>query len=246
MLFHVLNRGVGRMRLFRKDEDFEAFERGIEKTLATCPMRIVSYCLMPNHWHLLLWPEHEGDLAAFMQKLTITHVRNWQEHRRRVGYGHLYQGRYKSFPIETDEYFFQVARYVERNALRANLVRRAEHWRWCSLWRRERGTTEQRALLSDWPLPLSARDAAADYRPTVGEYASRLSPVRGPCETCRPTSTTVIIGRRSCRPRFLPCCSSLLLYRPAPQSDATHLSPDAVLAVGSRVCAGLVVGHGRG
>ena len=89
-----------------------------------------------------------------MQKLTITHARNWQEHRRRVGYGHLYQGRYKSFPIQEDEHFYQVVRYVERNALRANLVERAEAWRWGSLWRRKEGTAEQRVILSDWPLPV--------------------------------------------------------------------------------------------
>ena len=153
MIFHVLNRGVGRMRLFLRDADFEAFERMLAKTLETRPMRILSYALMPNHWHLVLWPQHEGDLGAFMQKLTITHARNWQEHRQRVGYGHLYQGRYKSFPVESDEHFYQVVRYVERNALRAGLVRQAENWRWSSLWRRLHGTPEQQALLSDWPLP---------------------------------------------------------------------------------------------
>ena len=152
-MFHVLNRGVGRMRLFRKAADFAAFERIIEKTLESCPMRICAYCLMSNHWHLVLWPERDGDMAAFLQKLTITHVRNWQENRRRVGYGHLYQGRYKSFPVESDEHFYQVVRYVERNALRANLVTHAEDWRWCSLWRRVHGTPTDRQWLSPWPLP---------------------------------------------------------------------------------------------
>ena len=152
-LFHVLNRGVGRMRLFLKDGDFDAFERIIEQTLESRPMRILSYCLMSNHWHLVLWPESDGDLGAFMQKLTITHARNWQLNRRRVGYGHLYQGRYKSFPIESDEHFYQVVRYVERNPLRANMVRRAEAWRYSSLWRRISGTPESRRILSDWPLP---------------------------------------------------------------------------------------------
>lgn len=154
MIFHVLNRGVGRMRLFLKDADYEAFERILAKTLETRRMRVLSYCLMSNHWHLVLWPERPGDLGAFMQKLTITHARNWQENRHRVGYGHLYQGRYKSFPVESDEHFYQVVRYVERNALRAKLVDRAEDWRWGSLWRRLHGTPEQRKLLSDWPLPL--------------------------------------------------------------------------------------------
>ena len=95
---------------------------------------------MPNHWHLLLWPEGDGDLATFMQRLTITHVRRWQQHRGYVGLGHVYQGRYKSFPVESDAHFWVVARYVERNALRADLVLRAEEWRWSSLWRRDRGT----------------------------------------------------------------------------------------------------------
>lgn len=141
------------MRLFLKDGDFDAFERIIEQTLESRPMRILSYCLMSNHWHLVLWPESDGDLGAFMQKLTITHARNWQLNRRRVGYGHLYQGRYKSFPIESDEHFYQVVRYVERNPLRANMVRRAEAWRYSSLWRRISGTPESRRILSDWPLP---------------------------------------------------------------------------------------------
>ena len=153
MVFHVLNRGVGRMRLFLKDADFEAFERTIEKTLESRPMRICGYCLMSNHWHFVLWPERDGDMGAFMQKLTITHVRNWQENRKRVGYGHLYQGRYKSFPVESDEHFYHVMRYVERNALRASLVSRAQDWRWSSLWRRVHGTAKDRRWLSKWPLP---------------------------------------------------------------------------------------------
>src|SRR5579871_2747047 len=153
MLFHVLNRGVGRMRLFLKDADFEAFEAMMAQTLETRPMRMLAYCLMSNHWHLVLWPERECDLGAFMQKVTITHARNWQVYRRRVGYGHLYQGRYKSFPIEGDEYFYQVVRYVERNPLRAKLVRHADDWRFSSLWRRRHGTAESRAMLANWPLP---------------------------------------------------------------------------------------------
>lgn len=152
MVFHVLNRGVGRQKLFTKAEDYAAFETLLEETLEKSPMRICSYCLMPNHWHLVLWPEKDGQLASFMQRLTVTHVTRWQKHHNRVGYGHVYQGRFKSFPVESDEYFYQVARYVERNALRANLVKRAEDWRWSSLWRREFGTIEQRRWLGAWPV----------------------------------------------------------------------------------------------
>ncbi len=156
MVFHVLNRGVGRMQVFEKAGDYEAFERALAETLAEEPMRICAYCVMPNHWHMLLWPEHDGDLARFMQRLTITHVRRWQEHRHRVGLGHVYQGRYKSFPVEEDEHFLAVARYVERNPLRANLVVRAEEWRWSSLWHRCRGSIGQKGVLATWPVEVPA------------------------------------------------------------------------------------------
>lgn len=118
-VFHVLNRGVGRLRLFENDDDFAAFERVLEQTLEVRPMRVCAYCVMPTHWHLVLWPRDDGDLARFMQWLTITHVRRWVEHRHEVGMGHVYQGRYKSFPVQGDGHFLAVARYVERNALRA-------------------------------------------------------------------------------------------------------------------------------
>ena len=153
MVFHVLNRGVGRQKLFLKAADYRAFEEVVAEALEKTPMRICSYCVMPNHWHFVLWPQHDGDLAAFMQRLTVTHVTRWQKNRRRVGEGHVYQGRFKSFPVETDDYFYQLVRYVERNALRANLVPRAEEWRWSSLWRREHGSPAEQTLLAKWPMP---------------------------------------------------------------------------------------------
>jgi len=156
MVFHVLNRGVARMQVFEKAGDYEAFERVLAETLLETPMRICTYCLMPNHWHLLLWPERDGDMARFMHRLTVTHVRRWQEHRHTVGLGHVYQARYKSFPVEEDEHFLAVARYVERNALRANLVVRAEEWRWSGLWRRGRGNAEEKGVLTAWPVELPA------------------------------------------------------------------------------------------
>lgn len=100
-----------------------------------------------------------------MQRLTITHVRRWQEHRHYVGLGHVHQGRYKSFPVEEDDHFLAVARYVERNGLRANLVLRAEEWRWSSLWRRCKGSTEEKTILTAWPV-----DHPADW----GERANRV------------------------------------------------------------------------
>lgn len=154
MVFHILNRGVGRRDLFDKADDFEAFERVLKETLRLRVMRVCAYCWMPNHWHSVLWPEHDGDLPAFMQQLTNTHVKRWKEHRHETGYGPLYQGRYKSFPVQTEDYFYQVIRYVERNALRANLVERAEQWRWSSLCPGRRESHSE--ILAAWPLPRPA------------------------------------------------------------------------------------------
>src|SRR5208337_5286975 len=89
MVFHVLNRGVGRRLLFTKDEDFLAFERVVEETLRTRRMRLCAYCLMRNHWQFVVWPERDGDLPAFMQQVTNTHVKRWKEHHDEIGYGHL-------------------------------------------------------------------------------------------------------------------------------------------------------------
>src|ERR1700712_3542222 len=92
LIYHVLNRAAGRRTLFADEGDYAAFVRVLALTLEACPMRVCGFCLMPTHWHLLLWPEHDGDLARFMQRLTITHVRRWVEQRHRVGYGSVYQG----------------------------------------------------------------------------------------------------------------------------------------------------------
>ncbi len=105
LAYHVLNRGVGRRTLFEKDGDFLAFEKVVEETLRTCRMRICAFCILSNHWHAVVWPESDGDLPAFMQQMTNMHVKRWKEHRHEIGYGHLYQGRYKCFPVESEGYF---------------------------------------------------------------------------------------------------------------------------------------------
>jgi len=152
IIYHVINRANGRMAIFRKDKDYEAFEEILEQAKEKHPMRILSYTIMPNHWHMILLPFNDGDLSRFIAWLTLTHAQRWHEHYHKVGYGHLYQGRFKSFPVEKDEYFIQLCRYIERNPLRAGLVDKAENWRWGSLWVRERGSEEQKKLLSPWPI----------------------------------------------------------------------------------------------
>jgi putative transposase len=154
MVFHVLNRGNDRRTIFEDCGDYEAFLRLLGQTQQVAPMRVLAYCLLSNHWHMVLWPEHDGDLAAFMHRTTTAHVRRWHLHHRSVGRGHLYQGTYKSFPVQEDEHFYSLCRYVERNAQRANLVPRAEKWRWGSLAQslKQQGV-EETVELSTWPVP---------------------------------------------------------------------------------------------
>lgn len=164
VVYHVLNRANGRMRIFRKDRDYEAFEKVLKDAKERYQVRILSYCLMPNHWHLLLYPRVGGDMPRFMRWLGLTHTQRWHTAHKTIGYGHLYQGRYKSFPVQTDEHFLQVCRYIERNPLRAKLTKRAEDWRWSSLWLRRGGSKKQKKLLSPWPVP-----AGRDYVAWVNE-----------------------------------------------------------------------------
>lgn len=126
LVYHVLNRANGRLPIFEKNEDYEAFERVLAQAVQRVDIRLLAYCVMPNHWHLVLWPRVDGDLSRFVGWLTLTHTQRWHAHRHTTGSGHLYQGRFKSFPVQTDEHFLAVCRYVERNPLRAGLVSRAE------------------------------------------------------------------------------------------------------------------------
>ena len=182
MVFHVLNRGNDCRTLFDVDGDYEAFVRVLHETQERCPMRVLAYTLMSNHWHLLLWPERDGELAAFMQRLTTTHVRRWHKFRQSVGRGHLYQGTYKSFPVQDDDHFYTVCRYVERNPLRANLVRRAENWQWSSLAQRLGSQPcDTPPQLSVWPVSRPRNWATlVNAVQTAGELAAlRKSVARG-------------------------------------------------------------------
>jgi putative transposase len=152
LVYHALNRASGRLAIFDTDGDYAAFERVLAEAVPRDDMRLLAYCLMPNHFHLLLWPREDGDLPRFMRWLTMTHTQRWHAHHKTAGSGHLYQGRYKSFPVQSDEHFLTVCRYVERNALRAGLVERAEDWRWGSLSLRRSGDWADRPALSEWPI----------------------------------------------------------------------------------------------
>lgn len=155
-VYHVLNRAIVGLSVFEEPDDYAAFERALEEAVARTGTRLLAYCLMPNHWHLVVWPRVDGELSRFVGWLTLTHIQRWHAQRGTIGHGQVYQGRFKSFPVADDEHLHSVVRFVERNAVRANLVRRAEAWRWGSLYRWLRGTAAEKALLSAWPLPRAA------------------------------------------------------------------------------------------
>jgi putative transposase len=129
--YHVLNRGNARAEVFHKPADYHAFVEIMAEASVRIPMRILAYCLMPNHFHLALWPRDDGDLSRWMHWLLTTHVRRYPRHYHSSG--HIWQGRFKAFPIEGDEHLLTVLRYIERNPLRARLVDRADAWPWSSL-----------------------------------------------------------------------------------------------------------------
>lgn len=153
-VYHVLNRSNGRVQLFHTDLEYQHFESLLLEGVALVGMRILAYCIMPNHWHLVLYPHNDGDMSEFMRWVTTTHVRQRRTKTKSVGEGHLYQGTYKSFPVETDYHLTTVIRYVEQNPLRARLVTKAEEWRWSSLYRRQRNNIEDQKLLSVLPTEL--------------------------------------------------------------------------------------------
>ena len=125
-IYHVLNRANASVQIFNNDEDYQIFESILGEAIEKFDMRLLAYCIMPNHWHLVLYPKQDGDLARFMGWLSNTHTRRWHASKGTIGEGHLYQGRYKSFLCQDDNHFLTLARYVERNAKRANLVKNAE------------------------------------------------------------------------------------------------------------------------
>jgi len=152
MIYHALNRANFRSRLFKKAAPYQDFLALLEESLKFVPMRILAYYLMSNHWHRVLYPRADGDLSKFLQRITLTHTQRYHARTRTVGYGHVYQGRYKSLLVESDRHFLTLVRYVERNAKRAALVKNAEAWPWSSAHARLRGNEKQKNMLSPWPM----------------------------------------------------------------------------------------------
>lgn len=180
----MLNRGNGGQRLFDASGCYDAFSRLLEESRRECDVLLFAYCLMPNHWHLLARPLTDVALSRFLHRLTLLHAQRWHRRRGTIGRGHLYQGRFKSFPIGGDKHFLTVVRYIERNPLRAGLVEHAQDWRWSSLGARGQSPAgKPRVELAPLPIPLPG-----DWLQMVNGVEPRpdLDAIRGCLRSGRP------------------------------------------------------------
>ena len=144
--YHVMNRATCGQVLFDESEDYVRFLCTLQQARAKVPIRLLSYCLMPNHWHLVLWPAADDDVMRFTHWLTGTHAQRVHARRGTKGRGAIYAHRYGAVPVNDDAAFLRVVRYVERNAVRAQLVERAQDWLWSSACARLSTRTRCRTL----------------------------------------------------------------------------------------------------
>jgi putative transposase len=151
LVYHALNRGNNRARVFVHDADFQQFLEALAQTKARYPFRLYGYCLMSNHFHLVLEPGPGQAISRIVQSLTVAHT--WHYHKAQATSGHVWQGRFKSPVVATDEHLRTVLRYVEANPLRAGLVRDLAGYPWSSY--RAHGLGETLPLLDEAPVWVS-------------------------------------------------------------------------------------------
>ncbi|MBW2599856.1 MAG: transposase [Deltaproteobacteria bacterium] len=149
-VYHVINRGNGRQEIFHKDGDYQAFVNLMIEAKTRYSIKMLAYCLMPNHFHMVLIPLRAEDLSRCMQWLMTSHVRRYHTHYGTSG--HVWQGRFKSFIIQNDSHLLTVLRYVEGNPVRAGLVDSAKDWLWSS--HKETSGVKSCLLIDEIPVEL--------------------------------------------------------------------------------------------
>lgn len=150
LAYHLLNRGNRKQQIFTQPADYEEFLGTLADATERHPIGLIGFSVMPNHFHLVVWPKRACEIPAFMCWFMNAHIRRHHRWHELCGTGHLYQGRYKAFPIQQDGHLLTVLRYVESNASRAKLVDRAENWPWSSL--AVRFSPDDRSLLVPSPV----------------------------------------------------------------------------------------------
>ena len=175
-IHHIVNRANRRKPIFRKRADYKAFVDLLAEAVERFGMRLLAFCVMQNHWHLVLWPDDKVSISAFMHWLTSTHVRRYHLHYGLTGSGHLYQARYRNRICKDDRGVLSVIRYVEGNPRAAGLVRRAQDWEWSSL--RVRLNAEERGFLTEPPIPFPPNWSTLVNEQTPGK-SSETAPSEG-------------------------------------------------------------------
>jgi REP-associated tyrosine transposase len=143
LIYHVINRGNNRQAVFRKAGDFQAFLDSLSALKDRKPFDLFGYCLLNNHFHLLIRPI-ETTISRLVQSLLVSHTHRYHKHY--CSSGHVWQGRFKSPVIQDDEHVLTVLRYIEANPLRAGIVADASEYPWSSY--RAHGRGDANALLS--------------------------------------------------------------------------------------------------
>ena len=152
--YHTYNRVGWRHEIFSDSLDYICFLKCLSKAKEEIPINVCSVCIMPNHWHLALYPKEDELIQKFMHRLTSLHVKKWQKRWNCIGTGPLYQGRYKLKIVKDISYYLNLIRYIERNPVRANLVSNCTDWPWSSATIREQKNNIFYYLIDQGPIKL--------------------------------------------------------------------------------------------
>ena len=140
------------MQIFDSAGDYYRFLELVGRAQRRMEVELFAYCLMPNHFHLVVRPNADGELSKFIHWVCGKHAQGFHDAHDTVGQGCVYQGRFKAIPVSSDGHFLRLCRYVERNPLRARLAGKAEQWEWSSL--SQRLGLRRPVRLTSWPVPM--------------------------------------------------------------------------------------------
>ncbi len=177
--YHVLGRGNNRQAIFHQKRDFLRFFHLLAEYRKQHPVKISHYCLMTNHTHLLLFSESRELLSRFLQKIQLSY--SWWYRLNYKFCGHVWQGRFKSFPIEKESYLLECSRYIERNPVRAEMVSHPRDYLWSSYRFYAEGLSNSLPLTQD-PGYESLGETPRERQVRYEEYVTSIRPYELPEE----------------------------------------------------------------